>query len=364
MKWNACGLTAACVVCFLSGCDFDLLGEKGEERKREAEERAQEAKTQRDLEAQRDAMTKFANGKLQFFRARLSEVSEEKSVLRADLDKFTKVVSDAMSECDAQGKERNYESKILRILKNPEVNALAAKHLASDFSSVVATYIERVREARAADAKYTTAVESTEAIYNAGVEETKKWSEMSQRQREGEMARLQKEIKELEKNRDRILIKEGKNITRHSMVGGRRQNAERFETAIVVKRRILDIENQIKIKRGQIDYLTSPDVMNTQADRALSAAQSRQREAVDARSRALLNIDRQLKPKKSLVETVAEFEESTIGKLRKTLSDKIVVLEKEEKSLKEKVAMADEILLAIPLYDLGELRRQRQRLEK
>ena len=49
---------------------------------------------------------------------------------------------------------------------------------------------------------------------------------------------------------------------------------------------------------------------------------------------------------------------------RKTLSDKIAVLEKEEKALKEKVVMADEILLAIPLYDLGELRRQRQRLEK
>ena len=364
VKWIVNGLAVVCFGCSFSGCDFDPMGEKRDERRHEAEERAQEAKVQRETEAQRDAMSKFATAKRQFFKTRLSEVVEEKNALHVDLNKLTTIVSAAMSEKDAQGKDLKYESKILHILKDPEVNALAAKHIASDFSSIVATYIERVRQARAADAKYTAAVESAEAMYNAGVEETKKWSEMSQRQREGEMARLQKEIKELEKNRDRILIKEGKNITRHSMVGGERQNAERFETAKVVERRILDIENQIKIKRRQIDYLTSPDVMNVQADRALFAAQNRQREAVDARSRALLNIDRQLKPKKSLVETVAEFEESTMGKLRKTLSDKIVVLEREEKSLKEKVAMADEILLAIPLCDLGELRRQRQRLEK
>ena len=104
--------------------------------------------------------------------------------------------------------------------------------------------------------------------------------------------------------------------------------------------------------------------MNTQANRALYVAQSRQMDAINARRSALSDINRQLKPKKSLVETVAEFEESTIGKLRKTLSDKIAVLEKEEDTLKEKVAMADEILFAIPLCDLGELRRQRQRLEK
>ena len=364
MKWNACGLTAACVVCFLSGCDFDLIGEKGEERKREAEERAQEAKAQRDLEAQRDAMTKFANGKRQFFRARLSEVSEEKSVLRADLEKFTKVVSDAMSECDAQGKERKYESKILRILKDPGVNVLATKHLASDFSSVVATYIERVRDARAAGAEGAAAMESTEATYNAGIEETKNWSKMSHRQREGEIARLQKEIKELETARKNLLLKENKNVTRHSMLGGRRQEIERNESSNVAERRVSDIENQIAVKRNQIDYLRNPEAMNRQANRALDAAQRRQMDAINARRSALSDINRQLKPKKSLVETVAEFEESTIGKLRKTLSDKIAVLEKEEKALKEKVVMADEILLAIPLYDLGELRRQRQRLEK
>ena len=362
-KWIVNGLVVGCFACCFPGCDFDPMGEKRDERRREAEERAQEAKTQRETESQRDAMLKFATAKRQFFKTRLSEVVEEKNALHADLNKLTTMVSTAMAEKDAQGKERKYESKVLHILKDPEINALAAKYLASDFSGVVATYIERVREARAADAKYIAAVERTEEIYNAGIEETKKWSAMSKRQREGEMVRLRKEIKELEKNRDRVL-KDGKNITRHSMVGGGRQNAERFETAQIVNRRIVDVERQIEIKRRQIDYLTNPDVMNNQASRALQAAQNRQENAVDARSRALSDIDRRLKPKKSLTDTVAEFEESTTTKLRKMLSGKIAALDKEEKEFKEKVAMADEILIAIPLYDLGELRRQRQRLEK
>ena len=96
----------------------------------------------------------------------------------------------------------------------------------------------------------------------------------------------------------------------------------------------------------------------------LDAAQSRQRDAINARRTALSDIDRQLKPKKSLTDTVAEFEADTVGKLRKTLSDKVSALAEEVKTLKEKVAISDEILLAIPLYDLGELKKQRLRLEK
>ena len=300
------------LVAFLAGCDMDLTGEKREERMREAQEREQEEKTRRETEAQRDAMTKFATGKRQFFKARLSEVVGEENALRVDLKTLTTVVADAMSEKDAQGNERKYESKVLRILKNPEVNALATKHLASDFSSVVATYVERVREARAADAKYAAAIESTEAIYTAGVGETKDWSKASQKQRDAEISRLQKEIKELETSRERIL-KEYKAVTRNE---GRRTSVkhlsaldnellQRDDAVKVYERRLGDIERQLVVKRRQIDYLTSPEAMNLQANRTLDAAQRRQRDAIDTRRSALADINRQLKPKKSLVDTVA-----------------------------------------------------------
>lgn len=363
----------------LPGCDMDITGEKREERMRAAQEREQEEKLKRELESQREAMAKFATGKRQFFASRLTEVSGEGNALRADLDKLAKVVADAMSEKDAQGKDLKYESKVLRILKNQEVNAIAAKHLASDFSGIVATYMERVRDARAADARYAAALESAESIYKAGIEESKKWSQLNQQQREREVARLQDEIKSLERERERILTKESrnvtKNVTRNQLLaasnnrrdGSSRELRQRNELADakqVVDRRVFDLESQIDVKRRQIDVLRDPDVMGRQNNRALVDSQRRQMDAVNTRRSALSDIERHLKPKKSLTDTVAEFEADTVGKLRKTLSDKIAASEKEEKSLKDKVAMADEILLAIPLYDLGELKKQRLRLEK
>ena len=371
MKANRTILGALVLVALFTGCDMDITGEKRDARMREAQEREQEERTRRETEAQRNAMTKFATGKRQFFKTRLAEVVGEENALRADLKTLTTVVADAMSEKDAQGNEHKYETKVLRILKNPEVNALAAKYLASDFSSVVATYVERVREARAADAKYDAAIESAEAIYKSGVGATKDWSKATQKQRDAEISRLQKEVKALETSRDRTL-REYKSVTRneskrtsikHSSALDN-EHLQRTDAVKVYERRLDDIERQLAVKRRQIDYLTSPEVMNLQANRALDTAQRRQQEAINTRRSALADINRQLKPKKSLTDTVAEFEADTVGKLRKTLSDKIAVLEKNEKILKDKVAMADEILLAIPLCDLGELKRQRIRLEQ
>ena len=364
MRWKVSVVQLLLFVYLFAGCDLDLTGEKRDERRREAEERATEEQARRELDRQREAMTKFASGKRQLCKNRLSEVEKEKNVLRADLARLSALVSDAMSAKDAQGNDLKYESKILRIIRNPEVNALATKHLSSDFSGVVAKYVECVREARAADARYEAAVAGVEAVYGANIEATKNWSQMTQRQREDEMSRLEREISALEAQRERILKHESRNVTRHSLVGGRRQEQERFENRLSVERRVWDIESQIKVKRRQIDFLRFPNALTQQTSRALDAAQTHQSRAVDTRRSALADINRQIKPKKSLTETVAEFEADTVGKLRKTLSDKAAVFEEEEKELKAKVAMADEILLAIPLCDIGELRRLRQRLEK
>lgn len=362
-----------------AGCDMDLMGEKREERKRAAEERANEERARKELESQREAMTRYTTGKRQLFQSRLSEVMQAEKSLRSDLNTLTTVIDNTMSDKDAGGKDRKYETKILRILKNAEVNALASKYLASDFSSIVAIYIERVRDARAADARYAAALDNTESMYKAGIEETKNWSEKSQKQRDVEITRLQKEIKELESTRDRVL-KEYRNLTRSEnsrVTTTMRSNTDRFavvgdttdrdqqrrDSAMVLEHRMSDLDSQINVKRNQIDYLRNPAEMNRQDNRALVAAQSRQMDAVNTRRSALSDINRQLKPKKSVTDVIAEFEADTIGKLRKTISDKITALDGETKSLKEKIALADEILLAIPLYDQGEIKRQRQKLE-
>ena len=356
------------------GCDMDPMGDKREERKRAAEERAQEERVRQELESQRAAMTKYATGKRQLFQSRLSEVQQTEKSLRSDLNTLTTIIDNNMSDKDADGKDRKYETKVLRILKNAEVNALASKYLASDFSGIVATYVERVRDARTAEAKYDAAVRDVDEIYGANIKETKKWAQMTHQQRENEINRLRKEIADLESRR-KLVQNEYKDITSRSTKSGlarRRSDSvmmgeselmQRAETKNVIDGKLRDIEYQLDVKRNQIDSLTSPDSQNRLANRTAIATQTRQTDAMNTRRTAMLDIDRRLKPKKSVTDVIAEFEADTIGKLRKTISDKIAALDGETKSLKEKIALADEIILAIPLYDQGEIKRQRQKLE-
>lgn len=356
-----------------AGCDMDPIGDKREERKREAEERTQAERAQKELESQREAMTKYATGKRQMFQSRLFEIQQTEKSLRSDLTTLTTIIDNTMSEKDASGKDRKYETKVLRILKNAEVNALASKYLASDFSGIVATYVERVRDARTAEAKYDAAVRDVDEIYGANIKETRKWAQMTHQQRENEINRLRKEIADLESRRERTLH-EYKDITGRSAKMGLSQRrsvtmmgeTERMQSTDnknAINGKLRDIEYQLDVKRNQIDSLMSPDSQNKLANRTAIATQTRQTDAINTRRTAMLDIDRRLKPKKSVTDIIAEFETDTIGKLRKTISDKISALDGETKSLKEKIALADEIILAIPLYDQGEIKRQRQKLE-
>ncbi|MBQ3289777.1 MAG: hypothetical protein IJH50_10240 [Kiritimatiellae bacterium] len=345
-----------------AGCDIDPMGEKREERKRAAEERSQAERARQELESQRVAMTRYATGKRQMFQSRLSEVQQTEKSLRSDLSTLTTIIDNIMFEKDTEGKDKRYETKVLRILKNAEVNTLASKYLASDFSGIIATYIERVRDARAADARYAAAVQDTEEIYGANIEETKKWSQMTHQQRENEINRLKDEITTLESKRKQVL-NEYKTTTRHSILGKERQLLERGERKDVTNNKLLEIDDLLAEKRRQIDDLTDPNMQRQMVDKTAIAVQSRQQRAMDTRRVAMQDIDRRLKPKKTVTDVIAEFEADTIGKLRKTISGKIAALDGEVKSLKEKIALADEIILAIPLYDQGEIKRQRQKLE-
>lgn len=347
-----------------AGCDMDLLGEKRDQRRRDAEMRAEEERQRKEMEEQREAMTKYVTGRRQFFKDRMDEAAAGVAALRADLGKLTSIVSEAMGEKDSKGNDQKYETKILHVLRNADVNALATKYLASDFSGIVATYIERVRDSRAADAKYAAAVKDAESLYAIGVDESKKWSAMSQQQRKAEISRLERELSALESRRTRLQNDDYRNLTRHTISQGRRGNHDRDERMRVADQKLQDLDRQISVKRDQIDYLRNPDVQRGIASRALQEAQAKQSQADSTRRIALYDIDRRLKPAKSLTDVVAEFEANTVGKLRKVLAEKITALDGEEKSFKDKIAVADEILLAIPLSEIGDLKRHKARIDK
>ncbi len=78
----------------------------------------------------------------------------------------------------------------------------------------------------------------------------------------------------------------------------------------------------------------------------------------------MYDIDRRLKPKKALVDIVAETDANTVGKIRAAITDKIGDVEKNVKEMTEKLAAVDEFLLAVPVDDIQELNRRKMKLSK
>ncbi len=358
---RTCLLFTLCVV--MSGCDLDLMGEKKEQARLEAERRAEEARQQKETESQRSAMTQYANGKRKLFADRLMALEKESSTYKADASRLAEIVSAALEEKDSKGRDKKYESKLLGMLRNDEVNKLAVKYLASDFKSITAEYIARVRDTMKAESAYQKAVAEVDANYQSDMKQTQKWAEMTKEQRNEEIKRLRKEISDLESRRV-VVRKEYDGLTRGKMIGSRRQELERYDTKRVVLMKVDELDRQIDRKRHQLDFLTSPDAQRGMSSRAMAGSQSSQSRANSIRQSAMTDIDRRLKPKKSVTDVVAEYDDQTVGKLRQTISDKVSTQKSEADALADKISAVDEMLLAIPVSNMSDLTNIKRKLEK
>ena len=314
-------------------------------------------------EKQRAEMTTFANGMRQHCADRSKTAERNVTSLRKDAAQLAEIVSMCMEEKDSQGKDLKYEDKVLHILKHADVNALALKYLGADFSGITAEFSERIRDVRDAEEKYTAAVKSVEAAYSENMKRAGTWAKMSAQQRDEEIARINREIKRLEARRDKEQ-KEYRTISKLLIKGDEHTERERVAQKNVVLSKLTDTESEIRKKRFQLDYLRNPERMSKIEANAVSETQARQFRASSDRESAMRDVDRRLKPKKSLVETVAEFESKSVGRLRSTMADKITEGEKNVKVLADKLAAAEEFLLAVPVTDLQELMRRKAKLEK
>ena len=312
---------------------------------------------------QRAAMSAFADGMRKHCVDRSKAAEKEISDLRADSKRLSAIVSEVMSQKDSNGGELPYETKILQILTNGEVNALALKHLSADFSGVSAECNERILEARAAEKKYAAAVKSVDATYAENMRMAGAWGKMSAEQRNAEISRLRSELSRLETRREREM-KEYKNVSKLFIKGDSHMERDRRARENVIISKLKDTEAQISKKRRQIDYLRSPNEVSRIEAAAVGRAQTEQSRAVSQRQLAMIDIDRRLKPKHSLFEVVAEIEAKSVGRLKATLSNKITECEKTVKNLADKLAAVEEFALSIPVTDLQELMRRKAKLEK
>ena len=314
-------------------------------------------------ERQRAAMSVFADGMRKHCVDRRKVAEEEILDLRTDSRRLSAIVSEVMSQKDSKGGDLPYETKILQILTNGVVNALALKHLGADFLGVSAECRERILEARAAEEKYAAAVKSVDDAYSENMRMAGSWGKMSAEQRNAEISRLRSEISRLEARREREM-KEYQNMSKLFIKGDVHIERERRARERVIVGRINDTENEISKKRSQIDCLRSPNEVNRIEAAAVERAQREQGRAASVRQSAMLDVDRRLKPKHSLFEVISEIEAKSVGRLKTALANKITECEKTVKSLSDKLAAVEEFALSIPVTDLQELMRRKAKFDK
>ena len=358
-------LIASMAMLMLSGCD-DLLAPKAADAQREEKEQMERmerecARAKQEKEKLASAIRTAAAEKKKAAEVRMAEYATEKTDLQTDLDSLSKAVTEAMSKRSDSGEEAKNEVKALNVLKDETVNALAVKYLGGNFSSYCEKFIRQVREGRADDARYRKAIEDADAIHSSAISDVKDWYDKTRDQRDSEIARLRREITSLESQR-RSVRKDVANLTKHKMIGSLRQERERRERGFVLQHKMDDLDSEITKKRMQVDHLTHPDNSSATEYRAGDRAQIIRRQADYEHRRRLIDIERTMKPKRSVADIVSECEISTFGKLRETMAARIAKVEDDESACRKKIAALDSIQTSIPLATVQELNTFRKRL--
>lgn len=311
----------------LTGCD-DLLGEKADDRRREAQEH-QEAEKQEEARAEFAAsLGKVAYMKRVEFEKTVKSLPRQVEVLQTDMKRYTEAVSKAMAETNSENKPEKFEIKILHAMRDPDVAALAVKYLGSDFTAKSAEFIERVRMARSEETRYRKALADVDSAYEKAVNETQSWTQSTRDQRENEIKRLKSDISRLERKRSEAR-REAERLSKHSLIGNRRQEGEKREKGIVIEQKLNDYEREIDKKRRQIDLLTHPDQISATESVAVRRSQNVISHAGYIRESQLRDIEKTMKPKKFPADIAAECEAETLCLLQETIQTKLLTEQRE-----------------------------------
>lgn len=354
---STCKITIAVLfVAVFSGCDQDLLGEKADERQRLQREAEEISQLEQEKVEMAEGMSKAVVQKKRDLEVALKDAQKESESNGKDFEAVAKAISDAMTEGD--GEKQKHEVKVLRALKHPVVNDLATRILGKDFSLEVSEFTDRIRKARQEEGRYRKAIQEADNEYHKAVNETGGWAQATKEQRAAEIKRLKSEISRLESRRDSAR-KDIKNLTRHTLVGNRRQERERIEAGHEAEARYYDLEQDINKKKGQLDYLLHPNQVTASQASAAQKTQDAIRRAQYDHENRLRDIERTMKPAKSVVDITAEFENKTLGELRGRVNAARGESDKKVDEIKKKITRLNEIASVIPISSLNELQKLR-----
>ena len=192
----------------------DMSSSSFEEEDRRSEEDARNAELERENLA--PAMKTVVDERKKAIRDKISERDAQLQVLRIDLDSLIKAIATAMDKRLSSGTEPKHETKVLNVLKDETVNALAVKHLGSDFSILREKFIADVKIGRTEEARYRKAIADADANCSESLAKSKEWDSKNRAQQEAEIARLRSEISRLEVSRSKVR-KEMSSLSRYGL---------------------------------------------------------------------------------------------------------------------------------------------------
>ena len=373
--WTPCGQINHCMIyrsailvaqmATLLGCD-DILAPNDSDRRREAKEESERLereaiRARKEKDELAATIGKAVAEKKKVAESHLAKCEAERTVLRRDLDILSRAIAEAMDKRLKSGEEAKAEVKALNVLKDETVNELAVKYLGGDFAAYREKFILQVREGRAEEARYRKAIEDADSIYSSALSNAKEWNSKTRDQRDSEISRLRREIASLESQRGSVR-KDVSNLTKHKMIGNLRQERERREKGFVLQNKLHDIESEIDKKRRQLDFLSNPDNSSATEYRAVSRTQNTSNIADSQHRRRLEDIERTMKPKRSVADIVSECEAETFGKLRGTMLARIAALDADESGSRRKLEALNTIQTSIPLATVQDLNTFRKRL--
>ena len=330
----------------LAGCDFELPSQR---RAREAAVRREAAAREEKEVEQTQAKSEYEVFKhyvgLQLSLAKSSRVETEKVLAELVADRKTMSARLAeLSEKSMADKSGTRATALYALLKDEGLNALALRHLGSDFAVLRSEFAEKMRFAIKQEKARKTALDRNRAEYENAVAGGRNAASESRRAISENLAQIKREINEAE-NRLRHLRNNSLTITKADQ-------ANRDQAISAAERRLEQLKSQYT------SILTS-DRSSQQGRDADSAAASTRSWAAYIRERADKAVFDRTNGDVTSYQLSEEYEQLTIRRLDDVIQEKDRFARAQLKLIDEKTVFLQHVTNGIDRLNLAGLKRVR-----
>ena len=329
MKTEA--LIAAGLVCFLTGCDFELPSQKQkkEEIRRESIRQEQKKKEVDEVKGAHTSLVQFVTAQTEILVEKAKKNKSTLAELLADRMIMSGLLGE-LSERNIADKEGTRASALYAMLKDEKLNEIALKHLGTDFAVLRAEFGEKVRRAIRIEKQKKDSLAKNEEEFKKTVADARAKATQLQMESARAKKQLEQEIEQIERrrktlqnrlnfatNRERVsLVNEINNLTSHLNNLRNRANSIQLAVQNAREQRATDHINQISWDKAR----HTRDKSNAEVLASLKDEQSQYEIAEVYESLTIRKLDAVLLEKNNAAKALDELLDSSLLYLKHALA--------------------------------------------